>query len=142
MNNSGNPAGIPLSSLIVGMIIFIATLVAWLYAADNHIDPGPLWVLTGPVIASLFLSNSLSRVASNAQTAAVNTNGGMDARIAQATTQAVTTALDGIDARIANATSTALAQHNTAALTAIQTGQPLIPVMPAPVPETEVSVPK
>jgi hypothetical protein len=78
-----------LAVLVAGVIIFLATLTAWLIAGHMGIDPGPLFYIAGPVIASLFVAPSLGKAADNAAQAATQTNGQLDARLEAAAGRAL-----------------------------------------------------
>lgn len=78
-----------LAVLIVGLLVFAMTCATWLFAAINGIDPGPLFYIAGPVIASLFVAPSLGKAADNAAQAATQTNGQLDARLEAAAGRAL-----------------------------------------------------
>ena len=67
--------------LVIGTIVFIVTIAAWLIAEFNHVPTGALLAFSVPVVAALFLANNLNRTAEAAQQAAAQTNGALDARI-------------------------------------------------------------
>ena len=75
--------------MIVGLLIFTVTCVSWLFAAIHKVDPGPLFYIAGPVIASIFLAPAIGDSAKNSAIAANNTNGQMDGRIKSAVASAL-----------------------------------------------------
>ena len=67
--------------LIIGTIVFVVTIAAWLVAEFNDVPTGALLAFAVPVVAALFLANGLNRTTAAAQQAAAQTNGALDARI-------------------------------------------------------------
>lgn len=75
--------------LIVGTIIYVASLGAWLYAAAVDIDAGAILAFASPVVGFLLIGGYAARAASAAEQAASQTNGVLDARIKSATTSSL-----------------------------------------------------
>lgn len=70
-----------LPTMVVGLILFLAALAAWLYAADKDINTDILWAVIVPILTALFVGHQVSAAAENAQKAADQTNGTMNERI-------------------------------------------------------------
>lgn len=70
-----------LPTMVVGLILFLAALAAWLYAADRDINTDILWAVIVPILTALFVGHQVSAAAENAQKAADQTNGTMNERI-------------------------------------------------------------
>lgn len=79
MNSNGK--GQTVAAMLFGTIIFIATLVAWIYASLNDIDSTVLWSVVTPVIGFLFIGGALSKTAEHAEQAAIQTNGSLEAKV-------------------------------------------------------------
>lgn len=77
----GGSKGQTVAAMAFGTVIFIATLVAWIYASLNDIDSTVLWSVVTPVIGFLFIGGALSKTADHAEQAAIQTNGSMEAKI-------------------------------------------------------------
>jgi hypothetical protein len=73
--------GQTVAAMAFGTVIFIATLVAWLYGSQRGIDTTVLWSVVTPVIGFLFIGGALSKTADHAEQAAIQTNGSMEAKI-------------------------------------------------------------
>ena len=78
---SDAPKGRTIAAMGFGTVIFIATLIAWLYAATHDIDATVLWSVVTPVIGFLFIGGALDKTASHAEAAAIQTNGSMGPKI-------------------------------------------------------------
>jgi hypothetical protein len=76
-------------NLVAGTVIFLATVGAWLYAAERGMETSPLFFIAGPVIGSLFLISPITRAADGAQAAALQTNGQMKSTIKAAVNEAL-----------------------------------------------------
>lgn len=78
-----------------GVVVFVATLVAWLYGESvAHVPTTILWTVAGPIIIALFIGHQLGTTADAARQAATQTNGTLEARVKAA----VATALADRDA--------------------------------------------
>lgn len=73
--------GQTVAAMLFGTIIFVSTLVAWIYASLNDIDSTVLWSVVTPVIGFLFVGGALNKTADHAEQAAIQTNGSMEAKI-------------------------------------------------------------
>lgn len=80
-NTSAGSRGQTVAAMAFGTVIFIATLVAWLYGSQRGIDTTVLWSVVTPVIGFLFIGGALSKTADHAEQAAIQTNGSMEAKI-------------------------------------------------------------
>ena len=78
-----------LYAMVVGLMLFTVTCVAWLFAAIHNVDPGPLFYIAGPVISAIFLAPAVGDAAKSASLAANNTNGQLDGRIKSAMASAL-----------------------------------------------------
>ena len=67
--------------MIIGTIVFVATLGAWLFAEFNHIGTVALLAFAAPVVVALFVGQQLGATRDAAQQAAAQTNGALDSRI-------------------------------------------------------------
>lgn len=77
------------ATLVVGGLVFTVTAGVWLGAEAIGVSTGPLLALAGPVIAALFLAGPVGSAARDAQTAANQTNGGLDQRVKAAVSAAL-----------------------------------------------------
>ena len=89
--------------LIIGTIVFVVTIAAWLVAEFNHVPTGALLAFAVPVVAALFLANGLNRTAAAAQQAAAQTNGALDARIKSGVAAGIAEQLPAIETAAAAA---------------------------------------
>ncbi len=78
-----------LGTMIIGCIIFLGVLAAWLYAESRDIDTSALLAFAVPVVSALFLSGAVQRGAEAAERAANQTNGALDGRIQAAVSAAL-----------------------------------------------------
>lgn len=78
-----------IAMMVIGTIVFVATLGAWLYAESQHIPTGALLAFAVPVVGALFLAGPLSTAARSAQQAAQQTNGVMEERMISAVGKAL-----------------------------------------------------
>jgi hypothetical protein len=90
MPNKANPTVV----LAGGLVIVLATMVAYIYCAEHGIDSAPLLAIVGPVIVGLLLQNGLSRVEAQARQAVENTNGKLDGGIRDAVAAELNAQLD------------------------------------------------
>lgn len=74
-------SALPTRILVTGSVLFTVTLAAWLFGSLNHIDTTVLWSVAPTLLGALFLASPIGRAANNAQQAALQTNGMLDARI-------------------------------------------------------------
>ncbi|PKQ22216.1 MAG: hypothetical protein CVT65_14565 [Actinobacteria bacterium HGW-Actinobacteria-5] len=77
-----------------GVVVFVATLVAWLYGESVHVPTTILWTVATPIVLALFVGHQLGTTADAARQAATQTNGTLEARVKAA----VATALADRDA--------------------------------------------
>ena len=70
-----------LAMMVIGAVIFVAVIVAWLVAEFNHIGTGALLAFAVPVVAALFVGQQLAGARDAAQQAASQTNCVLDSRI-------------------------------------------------------------
>ena len=96
--------------MIIGTVIFVATLAAWLYAETHDVDTSALLAFAVPVVGALFLSSGISAARSAAEQSANQTNGSMDAKIRAA----MGSALSEHDGALEAAVSAALAKRDAA----------------------------
>lgn len=69
-------------TMAFGVVVFVATLIAWLYGESvAHVDTTIVWAIAGPIILALFVGQQIGEAKSAAQLAANQTNGMLDARI-------------------------------------------------------------
>lgn len=73
----------PNLTLAAGMALVVATIAAYLYAAQHRIDFGPILAIVGPVIAALFLQNGMTRIERKTDQAVENTNGALTGPLAE-----------------------------------------------------------
>ena len=78
-----------LGPMIVGVIVFVATLTCWLVAEMNGISTGPILGFAVPVVGALFIGNNISAARSAAEQAANQTNGSLEARVKAGTAAAL-----------------------------------------------------
>ena len=78
-----------LAMMIIGSIIFVTVIVAWLVAEFNGVATGALLAFAVPVVAALFLGQQLGATRDAAQAAANQTNGVLDGRIEAAVSTAL-----------------------------------------------------
>lgn len=82
----------PTAALVVGAVIFLATIGAYIYCESNHLPSGPMLYLAGPVIAALLIANrvdvlgartnaKIEDVKSDVQTVKHQTNGQLTERL-------------------------------------------------------------
>ena len=76
-------------TMAFGVIVFVATLAAWLYASSNGIPSEMLWAVSTPVVLGLFVGQQLAHTSEQAQKAADATNGALPERIKAAVTSAL-----------------------------------------------------
>lgn len=78
-----------IAMLIIGMVIFVSTLAAWVFAEVNGISTGALLAFAVPVVGALFVGHQIGKAADAAQQAANQTNGVMESRIESAVASAL-----------------------------------------------------
>ena len=77
-------------TMLFGVVIFVATLAAWLYGESvAHVDTTIVWTVSGPIILALFVGHQLGATADAAQQAANQTNGVLGDRIKAAVAAAL-----------------------------------------------------
>lgn len=77
-------------TMTFGVVVFIATLGAWLYGESvAHVDTTIVWTISGPIILALFVGQQLGAAADAAQQAANQTNGVLDGRVKAAVASAL-----------------------------------------------------
>lgn len=91
---SSQPSGgrnnvIVVVQLVIGCLITMAAIGAWVFAKLNNVETGELMAFVVPVVGALFLVTSVSRAGDAAQQAAQQTNGMMDARVKSAVAAAL-----------------------------------------------------
>ncbi len=101
-----------LAMMVIGAVIFVAVIVAWLVAEFNHIGTGALLAFAVPVVAALFVGQQLGATRDAAQQAAAQTNGALDSRI-KAGVAAALAARDAARTRQANGDISAQAAAST-----------------------------
>jgi len=74
---------------ILGTVIFVCVLAAWLVAKDRGIDTGELLSFAVPVVSALFLVGPITKAAESATQAASQTNGQLEPRIQAAVAKAL-----------------------------------------------------
>ena len=94
-----------------GVVVFLATLAAWLYGEQQGVNTAMLWTLSVPLVLALFLGQGINEAAGAAKQAAAQTNGVLDARIRSAVQGVVS---DALPALVKSATSAALADRDAA----------------------------
>ena len=72
------------ATMLFGVIIFVATLGAWLWGETHGVDTNIVWVVATPVITALFVGQQIGAAADAAKQAAAQTNGGLHDRIKSA----------------------------------------------------------
>lgn len=72
-----------------GVVVFVATLAAWLYGEQAHVDTTIVWTVAGPIVLALFVGHQLGNTADAAKQAASQTNGVLDARVKAAVAAAL-----------------------------------------------------
>lgn len=73
-----------------GVVVFVATLIAWLYGESiAHVNTTIVWTVAGPIILALFVGQQLGNTADAAKQAASQTNGALDARVKAAVAAAL-----------------------------------------------------
>lgn len=77
------------STMIFGVIIFLAALGAWLWGETHNVNTDILWIVTTPVIGALFIGHQLGATAEHAQQAANQTNGLLEGRVKSAMSSAL-----------------------------------------------------
>lgn len=75
--------------LVIGCLITMAAIGAWIFAKLNGVETGELMAFVVPVVGALFLVTSVSRAGDAAQQAASQTNGMLDARVKSAVAAAL-----------------------------------------------------
>lgn len=78
-----------LAMMIIGAVIFVAVLVAWLVAEFNGVATGALLAFAVPVVGALFIGHQLGATRDAAQQAATQTNGMMETRVKSAVASAL-----------------------------------------------------
>lgn len=86
MNTKSVPTAVTMG---FGVVVFVATLVAWLYGESVHVPTTILWTVAGPIIIALFVGHQLGTTADAARQAASQTNGVLDARVKAAVSAAL-----------------------------------------------------
>ena len=81
------PSDIP--TKIIGVVVFLAVLAAWLYGEERGVDTEILWITATPVIMALAVGQGLANTANAAKQAADQTNGTLEARIQASLTSAL-----------------------------------------------------
>lgn len=84
MNNQRSTA-----TMIIGVIVFLASLTAWIYCAERDINTDILWAVVVPILTALFIGNQLDSISRNAQQAADQTNGTLIPRVETAVANAL-----------------------------------------------------
>jgi uncharacterized membrane protein len=74
---------------IVGLILAVATMGAWIYAESHKIDSAPLFVFVVPIVTALFIGHNLGATKEAAQQAANQTNGPLKDRMKSAVAEAL-----------------------------------------------------
>ena len=70
-------------SMIVGVAVLALSLAAWLYGETHGINTDILWTIVPALLIALFIGAGVAQAGTFAQQAAQQTNGALDARIAQ-----------------------------------------------------------
>lgn len=78
-----------LSTMVIGVILFLASLAAWIYCAERGINTDILWAVVVPILTALFIGHQLGTTAENAQKAADQTNGSLEPRVKAAVASAL-----------------------------------------------------
>lgn len=68
-------------SMTFGVVIFLASLAAWLFGEMNGIDANVVWMVSGPLLVALFIGTKVDDAKTAAEQAAAQTNGVLDGRI-------------------------------------------------------------
>ena len=74
---------------IVGLILAVTTIAAWLYAEGQGINSGPLFIFVVPIVTALFIGHNLGATKEAAQQAAAQTNGPLKDRMKSAVAEAL-----------------------------------------------------
>ena len=69
------------SSMVIGTILFVFSLAAWVYCAERDINTDILWAVVVPILTALFIGHQLGSIGENAQKAAEQTNGTLIPRV-------------------------------------------------------------
>lgn len=77
------------ATMSFGVIVFLASLGAWLWGETHGVNTDILWIVTTPVVGALFIGQQLGATAQHAQQAANQTNGMMDSRVKSAVSAAL-----------------------------------------------------
>lgn len=75
--------------LIIGALITLAAIGAWIYAKVANLETGELMAFVVPIVASLFLVGGVAQARDAAQQAATQTNGGLEGRVKAAVAAAL-----------------------------------------------------
>ncbi len=80
-----------ISMMVIGTVIFVAVLGAWLFAEMHDIpgSSGIIFTFAGPVVTALFLSGRIGQAADAATQAAIQTNGTLEQRVQTAVSKAL-----------------------------------------------------
>lgn len=84
-------------TMTFGVMVFVSTLGAWLYGAQNGIDTQILWAVSTPIVLALFVGQQLAHASEQAQKAADNTNGALTGKIENIVTRVVRETLSARD---------------------------------------------
>ena len=77
------------SSMVIGTILFVFSLAAWVYCAERDINTDILWAVVVPILTALFIGHQLGSIGENAQKAAEQTNGSLIPRMEAAVQSAM-----------------------------------------------------
>lgn len=75
--------------LVIGALVTLAAIGAWVFAKLNNLDTGELMAFVVPIVGALFLVGQVAKGAEAAQQAAQQTNGMLDARVKAAVAAAL-----------------------------------------------------
>lgn len=75
--------------LVIGTVIFVTVIAAWLTAEFNHIGTGALLAFAVPIVGALFIGHQLGTTADAAKQAANQTNGLLESRVKSAMASAL-----------------------------------------------------
>ena len=64
-----------------GVVIFLASLAAWLFGEMHGIDTNVVWMVSGPLLVALFIGTKVDDAKTAAEQAVAQTNGVLDGRI-------------------------------------------------------------
>lgn len=81
-----NRNAVTVTTMIFGVIIFLATVAAWLWGEKNGVKTDILWIVAVPVITALFIGHQVGTAAKSAEQAAQQTNGTLNGRLEEAVT--------------------------------------------------------